>query len=108
MTTGGPVHLTPEGEREIARIRQQLEQIRHSDGTIFDIQQQVSLLMLQLQQVLSTEVVSVPPDQNQPPADQGQTPPAVASPAPSASPEASPQPSATPLPASPSPSPSPT
>ena len=106
ISTGGPVHLTPEGRHQIQDIRQQLEQLRHSDGTIFEIQQQVSLLMLQLKQVLSTELVPVPPDENQQqPGDQSQ-PPAAASPAPSASPESSPQPSATPLPASPSPSPS--
>ncbi|HEX6348032.1 MAG TPA: hypothetical protein VF160_01425 [Candidatus Dormibacteraeota bacterium] len=103
MTTGGPVHLTPEGEQEVARIRQQLEQLRHSDGTIFEIQQQVSLLMLQLQQVLSTQVVPVPPDQGQP---AGEQPAPAASPAPTASPSPSAAPSASPPASSPSPSPS--
>lgn len=103
MTTGGAVHLTPEGSQEVARIRQQLEALRHCGCSIFDIQQQVAILTDQLQQVLSTQVV---------PAGQPDTQPA-ASPTVAASPEApgggaSPQPSSQPTPAaSPSASPAP-
>jgi putative peptide zinc metalloprotease protein len=105
MTTGGAVHLTPEGNREVAGIRRQLEALRHSDANIFEIQAQVSSLMVQLRQVLSTQVVPAgPPDQA--PADQAQPSPSGGpSGSPAASPSSSPgaQPSASP---SPSPSPS--
>ena len=108
MTTGGAVHLTPEGSKEIADIRHQLEALRHSDANIFEIQAQVDALMGQLQQVLSTQVVSNGPS-DQKPQDQAQPTPSAS---PGASPSTSPgtQPASSPSPGSspgPSPSPSP-
>jgi len=72
ITTGGPVHLTPEGREQIDEIRERLERLRHSRASIFQIQSEVNLLMLQLQQVLSTQLVPVPPDDDQQPGDESQ------------------------------------
>ena len=112
MTTGGAVHLTPEGHQQIADIRHQLEELRHSDASIFEIQAQVDALMVQLRQVLSTQVVqNGPSDEN--PANKDQVQPSPSG-SPSASPSASPGSSSSPSPspassptASPSPSPTP-
>jgi putative peptide zinc metalloprotease protein len=106
-TESGPVHFTPQGQREIADIRRQLYALRHSDMNILQIVATVNQLSAELQQVLTTEVV---PSGNSSQAP-GQT---GASPAPGAesspSPQNSPSPSATESPspaATPSPSPSP-
>jgi putative peptide zinc metalloprotease protein len=57
--TSGPVRFTPEGSRQIADIRQQLEALRTSDLSIDEIQTQTDALAEQLRQVLATEVVPV-------------------------------------------------
>jgi putative peptide zinc metalloprotease protein len=66
VQTGGPVHFTAEGSREIAAIRQELESLRNAGLSIEEIQQRVDELNTRLQQVLWTQVVS-----GGPPADSG-------------------------------------
>jgi putative peptide zinc metalloprotease protein len=110
MTTSGPVHLTPEGSREVASIRQQLEQIRTSGETNDQIVAQVDVLMQQLSTVLQTQVVPAG-NSGGGTTDNGAGQPAASSPAPAASPTgiggASPAPSASPsATASPAPTPS--
>ncbi|HKC19932.1 MAG TPA: hypothetical protein VKE27_09910 [Candidatus Dormibacteraeota bacterium] len=105
LTTGGPVHLTPEGNQEMAQIHHELEDIAHSDMSLSDTVTAVQGLANQVQQVLATQVVPAgSPDQNT------QAPAASPAPSPSgnASPQASPSPSPSASPSSsPSPSPSP-
>ena len=55
----GPVRFTAEGNRQIADIRRQLEQLRQADLSNPEIQAEVDGLADQLRQVLSTEVVAV-------------------------------------------------
>src|SRR5439155_10406815 len=56
ITTSGPIHLTPEGEREVESIRLQLERLRTADLSIYDIQAQLDAMMQDLARVLVTEV----------------------------------------------------
>jgi hypothetical protein len=104
-TETGPVHFTPEGQRELAEIRRQLEAIAHSEMTLDQIAVAVQQIQAELAQVLATQVVP----SGQSGQDQGQATPA-SSPSGSpgqASPSASPQPSLSPSPAvTPAPSPS--
>jgi len=60
IQAGRPVHLTADGNRDVAQIRHQLEAIRHEGLTIFEIQAQVDALAQQLLGVLLTEVVGPP------------------------------------------------
>jgi len=61
LETGGPVHLTPEGNQRIAEIRQQLEALRNSGLSIDQIQAQVDQLNFELRQVLLTQLVAAGP-----------------------------------------------
>jgi hypothetical protein len=109
ITTGGQVHLTPDGNRDIAQIRRELEAIAHSNMSLTDTVTAVQGIADQLQQVLATDVVpsgrSGQQQQSPAAASPATSPSGTASPAtsPSASPSASPSPSPS---ASPSPSPS--
>jgi putative peptide zinc metalloprotease protein len=109
LTTGGQVHLTPDGNRELAQIRQQLEMLRKQDLNILEVEQQLGLLREQLKAILTTEIVPAGSPPGSPPAESpGATSPAPASPGASESPSpaASSEPSATPT-SSPTSSPSP-
>jgi len=118
ISTGGALRLTPQGAREIAGIRRQLELLRQCDCSIMDIQAQVTVLTDQLKQVLSTELVPVQNDedktnQNQdgsPRTDQSPSPSPSGSPgqgtAPGTGPAAPPSASPAPIGTSPSPAPS--
>jgi len=103
ISTGGAVRLTPRGQREIHQIREQLEDLERCSGcSILDLQARVDGLVSELKQVLSTQLVPVPPDEDR------QQP--EASPTPEASPSGSPSPQASEAPAvasSPSPAASP-
>lgn len=57
LTTGGPVHLSAEGNRRIAEIRQALLSLRDSGLTGPELQQEVDRLSQQLRQVITTELV---------------------------------------------------
>jgi putative peptide zinc metalloprotease protein len=58
LGTGGPAHLTSEGNRRIAEIRRQLKDLRDAGLGIEEIQSRTDQLASQLQEVLSTELVS--------------------------------------------------
>jgi putative peptide zinc metalloprotease protein len=110
LTTGGQVHLTPQGNQDVAQIRRQLQAIAHSDMSLPDTVAAVQELAAELQQVLATQVVpagSSGQGEPSPAAGPSTSPPAGASPASSPQPggnaSPSPSPSAS---ASPSPSPS--
>jgi hypothetical protein len=113
LTTGQPVHLTADGNKQIAEIRRQLQAIAHSDMSLTDTATAVQNLTAQLEHVLTTDVVPAGPPPSPPPAAPATESPAaspVASPSPSAAtpeptPSESPNPSPSPS-ASPSPSPS--
>src|SRR4051794_24705969 len=94
VQTGGPVHFTAEGNREIAEIRQELESLRNAGLSIEEIQQRVDELNTRLQQVLWTQVVpsggsgsaDAAPAADTAPADNGTTStPTEAQPAPTPS-----------------------
>jgi putative peptide zinc metalloprotease protein len=57
LTTGGPVHFTPEGNREIARIRQELESLRHANLTLDQLLARVKQLEQDMSQVIATQLV---------------------------------------------------
>jgi len=54
--TGGPVRLTAEGSRRVAELRQELEALRNSGLSIFEIQERVDAINDELVRILSTEV----------------------------------------------------
>jgi putative peptide zinc metalloprotease protein len=58
VSTTGIVHFTAEGNRRIAEIRRQLEDLRNADLSIEEIQVRVDLLAVQLLSVMSSEIVS--------------------------------------------------
>jgi putative peptide zinc metalloprotease protein len=90
LTTGGPVHFTAEGNKEIARIRQELESLRHANLTLDELLAKVKQLEQEMNQVIATQLV--------PAGNSGGTTPAAtpsATPAGSASPAASPTPTPT-------------
>ncbi|HEX2233551.1 MAG TPA: hypothetical protein VHG69_09320 [Thermoleophilaceae bacterium] len=55
--TGDPLHLTAEGRREIARIRNELRRLRHAGLDPLDLAAEVDALVERLKQVLRTELV---------------------------------------------------
>jgi putative peptide zinc metalloprotease protein len=117
LGTDGVVRFTPEGNRAIAEIRQALQALRHSDLSIWEIQEQLDLLANELQRILAEELVaagppettyeevgSVPPEETgTDPGEEGdeeeESPQPEGSPAEeiSPSPEESPSPSASPV-----------
>src|SRR5437764_7488760 len=60
-TGGRPAHLTPEGNRELAAIRQQYEQLRHSGLPPDQLQAQIEQLAQQVFQVFTTQLVTAGP-----------------------------------------------
>jgi putative peptide zinc metalloprotease protein len=60
-TGTGVVHFTPEGNRRIAQIRRELEQLRTSGLPIDEVATRVDQLNADLQQVLLTEIVPAGP-----------------------------------------------
>jgi putative peptide zinc metalloprotease protein len=58
VVTGTPVHLTADGNREVAQIRRELEALRHVEISIWDLQEYVATLAARLQTVLATELVA--------------------------------------------------
>jgi hypothetical protein len=113
LTTGGQVHLTPEGNKQIARIRHELQSIAHSNMSLTETVAAVNDLANNVQQVLATQVVPAGSSGKQEPSPEESPRPSpsdVVSPAsPGTSPSASPTPSESPKPSpssSPSPSPS--
>src|SRR5438270_3642767 len=75
-TGSRPAHLTPEGNRELALIRQQYEQLRHSGLPPDQLQAQIEQLARQVYQVFTTQLVSAGP----PRAASSSTPSSSASP----------------------------
>jgi putative peptide zinc metalloprotease protein len=61
ITTGGPVHLTEEGNRRIAEIRRKLLALRDSDLTGPELQAEVDGLYHELADVIATELVPAGP-----------------------------------------------
>ena len=58
VATTGIVHFTPEGNQRIAAIRQQLQELRHSDLSIDEIQVRVDVLAAELLNIMRTELVT--------------------------------------------------
>jgi putative peptide zinc metalloprotease protein len=57
LTTNGPVHFTAEGNRELARIKHELELLRKEDLTPEELQARIDDLVDRLKNVLSNELV---------------------------------------------------
>ena len=58
LTTDGQVHFTADANREIAEIRRELQQLRHSDLSGPEIQQRLTGLMQRLAVVLRNELTA--------------------------------------------------
>jgi putative peptide zinc metalloprotease protein len=58
VATTGIVHFTAEGNLRIAAIRQQLEELRHTDLSIDEIQARVDVLAAELLNIMRTELVA--------------------------------------------------
>jgi putative peptide zinc metalloprotease protein len=58
LETDGPVHLTANGNREVAHVRRELESIRTEGLSIWEIQARVDALANELAAVLATELVA--------------------------------------------------
>ena len=58
VQTGGPAHFTAEGNRQIAGIRHDLQSLRRSDLSIYEVQERVDGLHTELRDVLATDLVS--------------------------------------------------
>jgi hypothetical protein len=58
LETGGPVHLTADGNRAVAQIRRELEAIRNEGLSIWEIQARVDELANELATILATELVA--------------------------------------------------
>ena len=97
LSTGGPVHFTADGNKEIADIRKELHDLAHSNLPPDEILQKLDGLKQRLAQVLSTQLV---PAGN--PKNAGSSPAPSESPSPSPSAVPSGSPSAPESPASPS------
>jgi putative peptide zinc metalloprotease protein len=88
LQTGGPAHFSAEGNRRIAGIRQELQALRGSDLSIYEIQERVDALHNELSDVLATEVVSAgPPTEASPEPTAASIAPEPAEPTASALPE---------------------
>jgi putative peptide zinc metalloprotease protein len=96
FTTGGLVHFTPEGNRLMAELRQELHALRNAELSLEELVAKLKDIARRLEQIIRTELVAAgpPPDVD-----------VALEPTPEESP--SPSPSASPSP-EPSPSPSPT
>lgn len=57
LMTAGAVHFTADGNRRLAEIRRDLQQLRHAGLTIWEIQAQVDALAGRLHELLLTELV---------------------------------------------------
>jgi hypothetical protein len=57
LQTNGHVHFTADGNYELAQIRRQLEALRRSDLSIWDLQAAADALANELADVLNTQVV---------------------------------------------------
>jgi putative peptide zinc metalloprotease protein len=113
LGTDGVVHLSPEGNRAIARIRQALHDLLRSDLSIWEIQAELDRLAEELEAVLAQELVAAGPpgttaeqvDEAGEPADgTGETGETGTSPTPEPSPTSGSSPEPSPE-ASPSPTP---
>jgi putative peptide zinc metalloprotease protein len=67
IQTGGPVHLTAEGSKQVAELRKQLRALRGSTLDSFALQDQISQITDQLQQVFATQLVVAGPPEPPPP-----------------------------------------
>ena len=61
LTTGGPVHLTAEGNRSLADIRRRLLELRDAGLSGPELQEQVDLLYEELRTVIATQLVPAAP-----------------------------------------------
>ena len=89
LTTGGVVHFTPEGNRLLAELRQELQQLRNAELTLEELVATLRSLADRLEQIVRTELVPAgPPGETAP----EPTPDGTSSPSPSPTPEPSPSP----------------
>jgi putative peptide zinc metalloprotease protein len=97
FTTGGPVHFTAEGNRALAQLRQELQDLRNADLTLEELVAKLKDIADRLELIIRTELISAgpPPDVD---VTLEPTPEATASPSPSPSPTTSPEDSPSPSP----------
>jgi putative peptide zinc metalloprotease protein len=57
VQTGGPAHFTSTGNQQIAGIRRELQSLRKSDLSIYEVQERVDGLHSELSDVVADEVV---------------------------------------------------
>src|ERR671918_830512 len=64
FTTGGPVHFTAEGNRLLAELRRELQDLRNAELTLEELVAALRDIAQRLEQIIRTELVSAgpPPD----------------------------------------------
>ena len=95
FTTGGPVHFTAEGNRLLAEIRQDLQELKKTPLTLEELVAKLKEIADRLEQIIKTELVSAGPP---PEVDVALEPTPEEAPSPSPSPSPSPEPSPSPSP----------
>jgi putative peptide zinc metalloprotease protein len=95
FTTGGPVHFTAEGNRLLAEIRQDLQELKKTPLTLEELVAKLKEIADRLEQIIKTELVSAGPP---PEVDVALEPTQEEAPSPSPSPSPSPEPSPSPSP----------
>ena len=61
LTTGGPVHFTPEGNARLAELRQQLHELLKSDLTLEELIAELERIQAEIQHILDEELVPAGP-----------------------------------------------
>jgi putative peptide zinc metalloprotease protein len=61
LTTGGPVHFTPEGNRRLAELRKQLRELLKSDFTLEQLIAELDRIKAEIAAILANELVSAGP-----------------------------------------------
>lgn len=73
IQTGGSVHLTAEGAQQVAELRRRLLALRESTLDSFALQEQISQITDQLQEVFATQLVAAEPQEEPSGADAAST-----------------------------------
>lgn len=65
LTTGGPVRFTPEGNRRLAQIRKEIQQLRKSGLSIQEIQARLAGYDKEISNILATQLVPAGKDEDE-------------------------------------------
>jgi putative peptide zinc metalloprotease protein len=71
LTTGGPVHFTPEGNTRLAELRKRLRDLLQSDMTLEQLQTELDQINAELAGILANELVAARPSEETPTTTEG-------------------------------------